>query len=279
MLDGSASCRVGFGTAPVAIEGRPTWTEALGVVAAAFEAGVAIIDTADAYCLDSSVEHHYGERLVASAAAEADGEVAPMVATKVGERRPGDGSWQLRGDPGYLASTIRESLRALGTDHLDLLQLHRPDPSVPLAESVGALADAMEAGLARHIGVCNVTAAELRVAMSTARISTVQNRLSVLRPTAQDEVISICESSGLTFLAHSPFGGPGSATRLGTADRIARVARRHDSSSHAVALAWLLHRSPVVVPIPGTTRAARVRENLGACTIDLDEADLSSLAA
>lgn len=241
---------VGLGTARVAIEGRPSWEVGITVVMTAVDQGVTFIDTADAYCLSTAEEHGYGERLVGEARRRlgSDGDRL-FIATKGGEIRPGDGSWQLDGRPQHLEAACRSSLSALGVDVIDLYQLHRPDPRVPVEESVGALAGLQEAGLIRAVGVCNVTLKELDRALSVARIASVQNALWPGK-TGEDAIVGRCERDAMAYIAHSPFGGPGGARRLGASMRSAAHGR--ESSVHTHALRHLLELSSVIIPIPGT---------------------------
>ena len=261
---------IGFGAARVSIEGRPDWETGLRVVMAAVEAGMTFIDTADAYCLSSAREHGYGERLVASALARLGSAAdAVIVATKGGEIREG-GAWKLNGQPDHLRSACKASLRAMGVDQIDLYQLHRPDPAVPLAESLGALTELQDEGLVREIGVCNVTEGELRAACDIGRIVSVQNPLA-FDTKGQERILDFCERQGLAFLAHSPFGGPRRAARIRSDDRISALASSTSATSHQVALAALLARSEVVIPIPGTTRPERPRNHASAAAVELPQ--------
>lgn len=262
--------RVGLGTAPLAIEGRPSASQASDVIAAALEAGVCLIDTADAYCIDSRREHGYGERLVAAALRTASDRKGVVVASKIGEWRPGDGSWRRRGHPRYLRTACERSLRNLGVETIDLLQLHRPDPAVPVEESVGELHNLRQEGKVQHIGVSNVTASELRRSLATAPIASVQNRLSVI-DYFDRKVLELCEDHGLVLMGHSPFGGPGRARSIGRHPGLLRAAGRLGADPYQVAIAWLLRLSPVVVPIPGTTSPHRVRNNTRAAELHLGD--------
>ncbi len=265
--------RVGFGTAPLSIEGRPAADRALDVIVASVGAGIRLIDTADAYCVDSYREHGYGERLVAAALRRVEDRSSVLVASKVGGWRPGDGRWQHRGHPKYLKTACERSLRNLAVDEIDLLQLHRPDPVVPLEESVGELRRLMEEGKVLRIGLSNVTASELERALPIAPIASVQNPLSVVGP-FDKKVVRLCEENRLALLAHSPFGGPGRARSLGWHRGLRRVAKRLEATSYQVANAWLLRQSSIIITIPGTTSIHRARENARAAGLALgnDEA-------
>ena len=259
---------IGLGTARIAIEGRPDWETGVRVVVAAVEAGMTLIDTADAYCLSSAREHGYGERLVAEALDRLGSAARDvLVATKGGEVRD-HGAWKLIGRPEHMRSACEASLRALRVDIIDLYQLHRPDPAVPLEETLGAMVQFREDGLVRELGVCNVTEGELAVAMRVAPLVSVQNPLQ-FDTSAQDRIIETCERRGLSFLAHSPFGGPGRARRLAGDSRLAGLATTMGVTAHDVALAAVLSRSPAVIPIPGTTRPERATHHASAAAIRL----------
>jgi aryl-alcohol dehydrogenase-like predicted oxidoreductase len=267
--------RIGFGVARVSIEGRPDRHTAVDVIAAMLEADVAVIDTADAYCIDSSREHGYGEMIVGDALRKA-GRASTQVATKVGEWRPGDGRWLLRGRPEHLIGAGEAGLARLGVETIDLLQLHRPDPTVPVEESVGALDELRRLGVTLRIGVCNVTPEELSKALAVAPVSSVQNPLGI-GDRGQDEVLRICEARGITFLAHSPLGGPAGARRLERNMALRSVSIELGVGVRTVALAWLLARSPVIAPIPGTTSREHALENLAAASVSLSERHLVEL--
>lgn len=268
LLPEAIHAKVGLGTAPLAIEGRPNRHQAVKVIEAAIESEVGLIDTADAYCIDSGREHGYGERLVAEALRSGSDRKGIVVASKVGEWRPGDGSWQLRGHPSYLREACERSLKNLEVETIDLLQLHRPDPEVPIEESVGELHRLQQEGKVKHIGVSNVTASELQRALATAPIASVQNRLSVVDH-FDPKVVELCEDHGLVLMAHSPFGGPGRANHIGRHSGLRKVAKTLGANPFQVAIAWMLRLSPTVLPIPGTTKPHRVGENMRAVELDL----------
>ena len=261
---------IGFGAARIAIEGRPPWGIGVEVIEAAVAAGMTLIDTADAYCLESSDEHGYGERLVTAGLRNTPGE-AVVVATKGGEIRKG-GLWKLIGRPEHLRRACEASLRRLEMEAIDLYQLHRPDPAVPLEESLGAMTELRERGLIREMGVCNVTLEELELALAAAPVVAIQNPLSVGR-SDQDLIIELCEREGVAFLAHSPFGGPGGAVRIGMNQRLAKAAGTHGVSPYDIVLAALLARSPAIIPIPGTANPARPAQHARASQLTLGAAE------
>jgi pyridoxine 4-dehydrogenase len=238
---------------------------ARAVLRRAVELGVTLIDTADAYSLGGNEEliaralHPYPEELV--------------IATKVGATRPNPTEWVPLGRPEYLRQQVELGLRRLRVERIDLLQLHRVDPRVPLVEQVGALRQLREAGKIRHIGLSEVTVAQLREALTVAPIASVQN-LYHLTARQYEEVLDFCTSRGIGFLPFFPLAAGGHAAGSGT---IARVAAAVGATPAQVALAWLLHRSPVTIPIPGTTSAGHVQENLDALAVRLSEEQFTQL--
>jgi aryl-alcohol dehydrogenase-like predicted oxidoreductase len=206
---------VGLGEMPLSIEGRPDRTRAINTIHASLDAGVTIIDTADAYALNTE-EHGHGERLVAKALATYGRSTDHiLVATKGGHRRPGDGSWTVHGDPGYIKRACDLSLIALGVESIGLYQYHRPDPDVPYAESVGALADLLDAGKIQMAGISNATVAQIDEAQEVlgGRLVSVQNEFSPRFRSSEGE-LEHCESIGVAFIPWSPLGGIRQADRI-----------------------------------------------------------------
>lgn len=266
--------RVGLGTMPLCLPGRPDRAAAKAVVRSAVEAGLGLIDTADAYGRDDG-ERGYGEALVREALGEMGMSVSvspldggPMVATKGGMKRPG-GRWAHAGRPEDLREACHGSLRALGTDTIPLYQLHAPDPAVPIEESVGALHRLREEGKIALVGLSNVTEDELARAATVTPVATVQNRLAVWEPGyRKPPMVRACEEGGMTFIAHSPFGGEERAAGLVTHAPLAQAARALGLTPHEAALHWLLSMSPSVVAVPGTTRDGRAQGWLRALHAD-----------
>ncbi|WP_166844486.1 aldo/keto reductase [Isoptericola sp. BMS4] len=244
----------------------PTDRDALlGVIRTAVERGVDLVDTADAYALGA------GEELVAEALAPVDAPV--VVATKVGVLRPSPDAWVPLGHPDYLRQQIELSLRRLRRETIDLLYLHRVDELYPIAEQVGALSDAVRQGKVRHLGLSEVSTAQLDAARETAPIAAVQN-LYNLAAREHDPVVERTRELGIAFVPFFPINfDPASVPAL------ADVARAHGATPQQVALAWLLHRGPHVVPIPGTTSVAHLAENLAAQDVALSEAEQRRLAS
>jgi len=263
-------CRLGFGA--MRITGRGVWgppadrAAALRVLRRAVELGVGFIDTADSYGPGVS------EELIAEALAPyRDGLI---IATKGGLTRPGPDEWRSDARPAHLRTACEASLKRLRTDRIDLYQLHSPDPRVPLEDSVGALVDLQHERKIRHIGVSNVDVRELAAARRVATIVSVQNRYN-LADRSSDPVLTVCERDGIAFLPWYPLSAGRDAARAGRA--IAEVAARHQATPAQVAIAWLLARSPVMLPIPGTSSLAHLEENLQAARLRLSAADRATL--
>ncbi|MEU7984440.1 aldo/keto reductase [Streptosporangium canum] len=279
---------VGLGTMPLSIEGRPDEDRAIATIHAALDAGVTLIDTADSYHWHAGEAGH-NEELVARALAARDDAGAVLVATKGGRGRPGDGSWTVDGSPDHLKRACEASLRRLGVDAIGLYQLHKPDPAVPWADSVGALAELLDEGKIRMAGVSNVDTGQIRQARDILgdRLASVQNRFSPALRTGDPE-LRLCEELGIAFLPWSPLGGISRSSldggsRPGAPDpayaAFHEVAREHGVSPQRVCLAWLLARSPAVIPIPGASRPETIRDSAAAAGLALGADELARLEA
>ena len=263
--------RLGFGamrlTGP-GIWGRPDdVANAHAVLRRAVELGVNHVDTADSYGPNASEEliaealHPYPDDLV--------------VATKGGLVREGPGGdWPKDGRPEHLREACEGSLRRLRLERIDVYYLHRPDPDVPYEESVGALKELRDEGKIRHVAVSNVNMERLAIARGIVDVAVVQNQYSVTDRRAQD-VLEECERSGIGFVPWAPLD----AGALDPAGPVAEIARRHGATPMQVALAWLLHASPVMLPIPGTGSLEHLEENVAAAELGLDDAELEALDA
>jgi pyridoxine 4-dehydrogenase len=261
--------RLGFGA--MRITGEGIWgppadhDQALSVLRRAVERGVDLIDTADSY------GPHVSEELIAEALHPyPDGLV---IATKGGLTRSGPGRWHRDGRPDHLIEACEGSLRRLKLDRIDLYQLHSPDPDVPFEESVGALKQLQDEGKIRHVGLSSVSVDELEAARSMVEVVTVQNRFN-LTDQAGEDVLEVCENDGIGFIPWYPLAAGDLAKRGGPVDEIAR---RRGASPGQVALAWLLRRSPVMLPIPGTGSLDHLEENLGAAELHLDDDEVRRL--
>lgn len=261
--------RLGYGAMQITgdgVLGEPDDTdEAKRVLRHAVELGVDFIDTADSYGPGVS------ERLIRE-------ELAPYddvtVATKGGLMRRPDGQWIRNGDPDYLKDAALSSIDRLGVDTIDLYQLHRIEEGVPVEDSVGAIAELADEGYVRHIGLSEVTVEEIERAADVVEIATVQNRYNVA-DREHDDVVDYCEENGIGFMPWFPLndGSLGSVE-----DELVTVAERHDATVYQVALAWLLERSPAVLPIPGTSSVGHLEENVAAAGIDLSEDEFEKLS-
>jgi aryl-alcohol dehydrogenase-like predicted oxidoreductase len=269
---------LGLGAMPMSVREHNDPERAEATIRAALDAGVTLIDTADAYSRDEA-ELGHNERLVADVLRRAGaGQDEVLVATKGGHTRRGT-DWELDGSPAYLHRACRASLERLGVDSIGLYQHHRPDPRVPYAETVGALKELYDEGLIQAAGLSNADPDQIREAhgiLGDALVS-VQNQLSPVFRSSLPEV-ELCAELGLAFLAWSPLGGMGGAGDLGgSAKPFADVAAKHGVSPQQVALAWELALSPAVVPIPGASRPESVQDSFRASDLVLDEADLAAL--
>ena len=263
--------RLGFGA--MRITGPGVWGpprdegEAIALLWRLVDKGVTFIDTADAYGPGVS------ETLIAKALHPYPAEL--VIASKGGFTRPGPGSWTVDGRPEHLRRACADSLKRLRLDRIDLYQLHAVDHRVPIEDSVGALADLQREGKIRHIGLSNVSAAELARARTTAEIVSVQNAYN-LQDRASDSLVDLCSGAGIAFIPFYPLG-KGRLAQPGSP--LARIAERHQATPSQIALAWLLHRSPIMLPIPGTSSIAHFDENLGAASVRLNDEEFQALAA
>lgn len=261
--------RLGYGA--MRITGEGIWgppddpANAVAVLRRAVGLGVDFIDTADSYGPNVS------EELIREALWPYDGVV---VATKAGFTRTGPGHWHPVGLPEYLKQQCELSLRRLGVDTIDLFQLHRVDARFPLAEQVGALKELQDAGKIRHIGLSEVTVSQLHAAQDVATITTVQN-LYNLTNRAAEPLLEECAAQGIGFIPWFPVQTGDLARPGGVLDA---AATRTGATPAQLALAWLLHRSPVMLPIPGTASLAHLAENCAAATLTLDDATLAELS-
>ncbi|MFI1505445.1 aldo/keto reductase [Streptomyces sp. NPDC020597] len=276
-LDVSA---IGLGAMPMSIEGRPDEARSLATIHAALDAGVTLIDTADAYHLHADEVGH-NETLIAKALASHDRGADVLVATKGGHLRPGDGSWTLDGSPAHLRAACEASLRRLGVEAIGLYQFHRPDPRIPYAESVGAVRELLDEGKIRAAGISNADPAQIREANDIlgGRLAAVQNQFSPAFRSSEPE-LRLCDELGIAFLPWSPLGGISRARELGSSyASFAHVAEEHGVSPQRVCLAWELARSPVVVPIPGASRPETILDSLAATELVLTADELAELDA
>jgi aryl-alcohol dehydrogenase-like predicted oxidoreductase len=273
-LAGTEVFPIGLGAMPMALQGRPPEEQSIRAIHAALDAGINLIDTADAYGTGEDEVGH-NERLVAKALQGRYDDV--IVATKAGHTRPG-GAWELDGRPEHIRAACEASLKALGTDRIDLYQFHRPDPNVPYAESVGAFKELQDEGKVRWIGLSNCTVEQLEEALQIAEIVSVQNQLSLAytSPLAKGEV-DACTERGLAFFPWSPLGGIGKSEGTGEVDPVRAAAEQHGVSPQQVALAWLLSLGPTVIPIPGASRPESITDSARAAALELSREELDAI--
>ncbi|MFI5916682.1 aldo/keto reductase [Dactylosporangium sp. NPDC051541] len=258
--------RLGFGA--MRLTGDPARLDrstAIAIARRAVELGVNFIDTADAYDLGDN------EELLAEALHPYRPDV--VIATKGGQINLGR-EWIPLGRPEYLRQQAELSLRRLRLDRIDLYQLHRIDPAVPLADQIGALRRLQDEGKVRHVGLSEVTIDQLTEAGKITPIASVQNRYN-LTDRACEDVLEYCERHGIAFIPWLPVAP---LVRADAADPASTVARRHEATRAQIALAWLLHRSPVMLPIPGTSSRAHLEENIAAASLSLSADEFAQLA-
>ncbi|KQX74363.1 aldo/keto reductase [Aeromicrobium sp. Root472D3] len=263
--------RLGYGA--MQITGEGVWgeprdrAEAVAVLRRAVELGVTFFDTADSYGPNVSEEiirealHPYADDVV--------------IATKAGLTRTGPGEWIPVGRPAYLKQQVELSLRKLDVERIDLIQLHRIDAEVPVAEQVGAFKELQDAGKVRHIGLSEVSVAELEQAQETAEIVSVQNLFNLTDRSAE-ELLDHATAAGIAFIPWFPLATGGLVKDGGPLEKLAA---EHDATPSQLALAWLLKRSPVMLPIPGTSTVSHLEDNVGAAAIELTDEQFAALDA
>ena len=272
---------IGLGGMPMSIEGRPDEARSIATIHAALEAGVTLIDTADAYHRDANEVGH-NESLIAQALASYGGDTSNvLVATKGGHLRPGDGSWTIDSSPKHLKEAAEASLTRLGVEAIGLYQLHRPDVNVPYEDSVGAIRDLLDEGKIRMAGISNANLEQIRLAQEVlgGRLVSVQNQFSPAYRSSEPE-LELCDELGIAFLPWSPLGGISSAGELG--DRFApfkKVADDRGLTPQVVCLAWHLSKSPRVIPIPGASRPESIRNSVEAADVTLTPEEIVELDA
>ena len=272
---------IGLGGMPMSIEGRPDEQRSIATIHAALDAGVTLIDTADAYHRDADEVGH-NESLIARALASYGGDTSDvLVATKGGHLRPGDGTWTIDSSPKHLKEAAEASLTRLGLDAIGLYQLHRPDVNVPYEESVGAIRDLLDEGKIRMAGISNANVEQIRLAQEVlgGRLVSVQNQFSPAYRSSEPE-LELCDELGIAFLPWSPLGGISSAGKLG--DRFApfkEIADERGLTPQVVCLAWHLSKSPRVIPIPGASRPESILNSVEAADVTLTPEEIARLDA
>jgi aryl-alcohol dehydrogenase-like predicted oxidoreductase len=260
--------RLGFGA--MRITGTGIWGEpanveqAKAVLRRTVELGVNFIDTADSYGPDVS------ERLIAEALHPYPDDL--VIATKGGLERPGPGHWTANGRPEHLIEACEGSLRRLRLEQIPLYQFHRPDPRVPLEDSLGTLVSLKEQGKIRHIGLSNVNEEQIRRAQRVTPIVSIQNRYNV-DDRQSESLIDLCEQEQMVFLPWAPIQD------MEGRSAVSRIAERHGASAHQVVLAWMLARSPSILPIPGTGSVSHLEDNVAAASLELSPDEVAEISA
>jgi aryl-alcohol dehydrogenase-like predicted oxidoreductase len=276
-IDGTEVFPIGLGEMPMSLSTRPPEERSIRTIHAALDAGVNLIDTADAYAWDHTDIGH-GERLIAKALKGRRDEV--IVATKGGHTRNGE-AWELDGRPEHIRAACEASLRALETDRIDLYQYHRPDPDVPYEEAIGTFKELQDEGKVRWVGISNANVEQIELACSIVDVVAVQNQLSLeYRSPIDKGEVAECEKRGIAFLPWSPLGGIRSAAEAaGSHDPVQAAADAHGVSPQQVALAWLLSLSDVMIPIPGASRPESILDSVKAVDLALTGDELTAIGA
>lgn len=284
-IAGKTVSRLGFGS--MRFTGRGIWgepqdrDECIAVARRAVDLGVQFFDTADSYGPHVAEHilyealHPYPDDIVIATKVGLTRNGPDVIDTESGPKRLGPAAWPPVGRPEYLRQQVLMSMRRLGVDQIDLLQLHRVDAKVPLAEQIGELKALQDEGKIREIGMSQCTVAQLDEARQIADIVSVQSRFNVIDRGAND-ILEVCERDGLAFIPWAPVAQGGLAE---THQALADVAREHGCSVGQVAIAWLLHVSPVMLPIPGTSRRTHLEENVAAAGLKLTPEQIEQLSA
>jgi len=261
------------------VPSRRTFLQLTGLSAASVTLGISAPATADAYHLTATDVGH-NESLIAKALSTYGGDTSDvLVATKGGHLRPGDGSWTLDGSPKHIAEAAEASLKRLGVEAIGLYQFHRPDPKTPYEDSIGAVRDLLDAGKIRMAGISNANPAQIKQANEIlgGRLVSVQNQFSPRFRSSEPE-LELCDELGIAFLPWSPLGGISNAGELGAKyPAFQSLAAELGVSPQKLTLAWMLAKSPVVIPIPGASRPETIRDSLGAVELELTDDELRAI--
>ena len=267
---------IGLGAMPLSISGRPDEAQAFAVIEAFVADGGNFIDTANVYCLDDDDIGH-NERLIRQALDQFGASDKVMVATKGGLRRPG-GAWVVDGDPDWLRLSCERSLQALQADCIGLYQLHAIDPKVDFRRSLEALVKLKEDGKIRHLGLSNVSPAQLEQALDFTLIASVQNHCNLFdKRDFHNGLIDFCQAHQISYIPYSPVGGHNGHTRLSREPLLLQLAAHYEATPHRIALAWLLHKGQHILPIPGASKVASIRDSLQATHLNLSAEDIAAI--
>lgn len=269
---------IGLGGMPMSLASRPSEAQSIATIHKALDLGITLIDTADSYCRDESDKHH-NERLIAQALQQYPKDISEVkVATKGGLMRP-NGSWTRNGNPDHLRKTIRESFEALGGQKpIDIWQYHAPDPNYTVEEALAPAKEAIAAGTIKFVGVSNFSVEQIKRARDVVEIVSVQNQYNPWhRQPESDGVLEYCETEKLTFLPWSPLGGSSRVSRLQDITAIAQLAKEKSASVYCIVLAWLLAKSPCIVPIPGASKESSIEDSTRAIALQLTAAEVQKI--
>lgn len=267
---------IGLGAMPLSISGRPDEAQTMAVIEAFVADGGNFIDTANVYGLDDDDIGH-NERLIRQTLAGLGMTDKVIVATKGGLRRPG-GAWVVDGDPDWLRLSCQRSLQALQTDCITLYQLHAVDPKVDFRRSLEALVRLKEEGHIRHLGLSNVSPAQLEQALDFTVIASVQNHCNLFdQRDFRNGLIDLCRARRITYIPYSPVGGHHGHGRLTQEPVLQHLAAKYQATPYRIALAWLLHKGRHILPIPGASKVASIRDSLRATTLKLSAEDIAVL--
>jgi len=274
-----AVSEIGLGAMPLSLDDRPSEEQSIGLIHRALDLGVTFIDTADAYCLDERDKHH-NERLIAKALGSYPRDSSGViVATKGGLIRP-NGAWLSNGDPIHIEKTIHESYQALGGRRpIPLWQLHAPDARFDLSETLKPVREAVAGGRIRFVGLSNVSVAEIEHAREIVDIVSIQNQYNPWKRSPEtDGVLAYCERESLTFLPWSPLGGSGRVDRLKDISVLRSLSLARSVSPQRLVLAWMMARSPVILPIPGASRILNLEDSVASVELQLTDQEVQSIS-
>jgi aryl-alcohol dehydrogenase-like predicted oxidoreductase len=269
---------IALGGMLMSLSSRPEETQAIATIHRALDLGVTLIDTADSYCKDESDKHH-NEKLIRKALQQYKGDVSNViVATKGGLMRP-NGAWTRNGNPDHLRKTIRESFEALGGEKpIDVWQYHAPDPEYSIEASLAPAKAAVEEGLIRFVGVSNFSVEQIKRARDVVEIVSVQNQYNPwYRLPELDGVLKYCQREKLTFLPWSPLGGSRRVGSLKDISEIAQLAQEKGVSIYSIVLAWLMAKSPCIVPIPGASKISSIEDSVRAVDVKLSSEEVARI--
>ncbi len=267
---------IGLGAMPLSLDGRPDQTQAYTVIDAFIQGGGNLIDTANVYCIHET-EIGHNEILIEKTLTTLNQKNNVMVATKGGIKRHKN-DWIPNGNPDFLRQSCQQSLKALKTDSIFLYQLHAPDPYVPLTDSVGELLNLKNEGKIQHIGLSNVTAEHIELALSITQIMSVQNRCNLFeKKSFTNGTVEFCHKNEITFIAHSPVGGHFEHKQRTDSPLLKIISKKYDASPYQIMIAWLLNQKQSILPIPGASKKSSISDSMRAIDITLSQEDMQLL--